>query len=1077
MTMGEISRSAFVSLAMGVIMTSASDPADAAPDAPLVVQKLRCEYLLNPLGIDVHQPRLSWVLQSDQRGQRQTAYQIMAAGTADDLAADKGDLWDTRKVASEQSAQIQYQGQTLTSRQRVWWKVRVWDAVDRSSAWSEPAFWEMGLLEEGDWKGRWLSAQFDRDQVAAPFALDRMRWIWLAQEDFNRAPKDKPRYFRCSFELPAGRMLLKARLLLAVANRYELAINDQVVKKDTGLWQLDLLDVTRQLTDGRNVLAVTAFAEEKPAGVIGQLRLDFDGGEPLLISTSAAWKGSDEEKPQWRTPPFDDTGWTAAQEVGRLGDGPWGDLWVHPLPQPAPLLRTTFELDKPVKQARAYVCGLGYHELYLNGRKVGDHVLDPTFTDYDRRVLYVTHDVTDLLKQGRNAAGVMLGNGWYNMHTRCVWDFAKAPWRNPPCLQMQLHVEYADGTRKVIATDDATWKVTTGPIVFDAVRNGESYDARLEKTGWDTADYDDAEWHKSVVVPGPKGRRVAQKVPAIKVMRTLKPARLSEPKPGVFVLDAGQNLAGWVRIRVSGQAGNRVTLKYGERLAKDGTLDQAKIGVFTQPGGVQFETYTLKGGEVETHEPRFVYYGFQYVEITGWPGKPTLEDFDVRLVHTACAEVGDFKCSSELFNQIEQCTKWSYVSNFVGIPTDCPHREKNGWTGDAQMSARQAMYHFDNAAAYTNWIDSMRDAMKPDGMFPGIVPTGGWGYAWGNGPAWDSAYFIIPWYLYLYCGDTGILGEHYEGFKRYVDYLTARADKGMVSIGLGDWVCLDQKTPEAVTSTGYYYEDARLLAEIARMLRKNDDADRYARLADSIRKAFNEKFVNRETGQVSTGSQTAQATALYWDLVEPATADKVVQRLVANISASNDHINAGVLGAIYIPHALTRYGRADVAFKIASQTTHPSWGHWMAQGANTLWEDWAGAESLNHIFFGDICAWFYQTLAGIQIDPKQPAFRHIIIRPHVLGDITWARGETDTIRGKVASAWRLDDHTFRLGLTIPVGSTATVHLPAPDESKVNVTEGGRPVAEVSDIKLVRREKGRIIFEIGSGRYEFASLLK
>ena len=1062
---------------MVTIMGLVTCSANAASDAPVTIQKLRCEYLVNPLGIDVAKPRLSWVVQSDQRGQRQTAYRILAASSAEGLAADKGDLWDTGQLASDQSAQIAYQGKTLTSGQRVWWKVRVWDAGDRPSAWSEPAFWEMGLLDTGDWKGQWLSAQYDRDLVAAPFALDKMRWIWLAKEDFNRAPKDKPRFFRGVFDLPAGRTVLKARLILAVSNRYELAINDQEVKKDTGLWQLDLIDVTRNLTDGKNVLAVTAFGEEKPGGVIGQLRVDFESGDPLVVSTGAAFKSSDEEKPQWRTSGFDDSTWAAAKENGKLGDGPWGELRVQPVPQAAPLLRTAFELDKPIKQARAYICGLGYHELYLNGRKVGDHVLDPTFTNYDRRVLYVTHDVTELLKQGKNAAGVILGNGFYNMHTRCVWDFAKSPWRNPPCLKMQLQIDYADGTSRTIATDADAWKVTTGPITFDAIRNGESYDARLEQAGWDTADYDDAGWHKPVVVAGPKGRLVAQKVPAIKVTRTLKPAKLTEPKPGVFVFDAGQNLAGWARIRVSGQAGSKVILKYGERLAEDGTLDQGKIGVFTQPGGVQFETYTLKGEGVETHEPRFVYYGFQYVEVSGWPGKPTLDDLDVRLVQTACEETGNFECSNDLFNKIERCTKWSYVSNFVGIPTDCPHREKNGWTGDAQMSAQQAMYNFDNAAAYTNWIDSMRDAMKPDGMFPGIVPTGGWGYAWGNGPAWDSAYFIIPWYLYLYGGDTGILREHYDGFKTYVDYLTSKADNGIVSIGLGDWVCLDQKTPEAETSTGYYYEDARMLAETARMLGKNDDAEKYGKLAESIKKAFNDKFVNRETGQVATGSQTAQATALYWGLVEPAVASKVVDQLVANIAKCKDHINSGVLGSIYIPHALTRHGHVDVAYKIASQTTYPSWGNWIAKGANTLWEDWDGAESLNHIFFGDICAWFFQTLAGIQIDPQQPGFKHIIIRPHVVGDLTWAKGETDTIRGKVVSAWKLDGNTFKLNVTIPVGSTATVYLPAPDQAKVDVTEGGKPVADVPGVKLIKQEKDRIIFEVGSGRYEFALPIK
>ena len=508
---------------------------------------------------------------------------------------------------------------------------------------------------------------------------------------------------------------------------------------------------------------------------------------------------------------------------------------------PSPLLRRAFEINKPLVRATAFVCGLGYYELHVNGSKIGDRVLDPKFTRYDKRVLYATYDVTGQLLQGKNAVGVMLGNGFYNQHAADVWNFQRSPWRGEPAMLFQLRLDYADGTSETIASD-ATWRASTGPLVHDGIRNGEEYDARLELSGWDTAAFDDRGWAEPQIVAGPKGVLRAEMSPPIRVMKTITPVGMSEPRPGVFVFDMGQAFAGWAQLKVSGPAGTKITLRYGERVQPDGSLDRKTIDTFVKQGPFQTDSYTLKGQGEEVWEPRFTYHGFRWVEVTGLPGKPTLDTVRGRVVHTSFTPAGSFECSNELLNKIQQMTLWSYRSNFVGIPTDCPHREKNGWTGDAHLAAEQAMYNFHNVAGYEAWMNDFHDEQRDSGELPGIVPTSGWGYQWGNGPAWDSAYVLIPWYLYQYRGDTRVLAEHYDRLWRYVDYLTSRSKDHIVDIGLGDWLPAKTVTPVPVTSTGYYYVDAIIVSKIARLLGKDADAKTYAELAGKIREAFRRSF-------------------------------------------------------------------------------------------------------------------------------------------------------------------------------------------------------------------------------------------
>lgn len=881
------------------LMTTSATPS-------VKVEELRCEYFKNPLGIDAVSPRLSWQLEGTERGTLQTSYRVLVASSPELLATGRGDLWDTGQVKSDQSIQVAYGGTPLSSRQRCYWKVKVWDNHDRASAWSAPASWTIGLLKPDDWQAKWIGAP---------------------------GPS----------------------------------------------------------------------------------------------------KGA------------------------------------------APLLRKNFTVGRNLVRATAYVTGLGFYELRLNGKRVGDHELDPGFTRYDRRVLYSTYDVTKQIRSGKNALGALLGNGWYNYTVRAAWDFDKAAWRDEPKLLCQLVLEFADGSTQIVATD-ATWKTAASPILSNDMLTGETYDAQKEIAGWDTGDFNDSAWANAALLTPPAGVVSAQMSPPIRVMQTLKPVKLTEPKPGVYVYDLGQNMAGIAEITVNAPAGTIVEMRYGETLNPDGTLNQEKIAVHTHQPGFQTDRYTTKEGGKQTWRPRFTYHGFQYVQVTGLPAKPQKDDLRGLVLHTGFESAGTFSCSNELLNKIQHNTRWSYISNFHHIPTDCPQREKNGWTGDAHLAAETGLFNFDTTASYAKWLQDIQDEQKPEGEIPGIVPTAGWGYAWGNGPAWDSAYPLIAWRLYEFSGDKRILERHYENFKRYVDYLTRRAENHIVSIGLGDWCPAKSQTPASITSTAYYYVDTVLLAKTAALLGKSEDNQNYTALAEAIRTAFNQQFFKPETALYGEGTQTALSCALYQNLTESEQRERVVQNLVSAVEAQNNHLDCGILGTKYLLHALTDNGRADVAYKVATQKTFPSWGHWIERGATSLWEQWDegtnGDLSRNHIMFGDISAWFYQTLGGIRPDSDRPGFKHFTVRPSPLHDLTWAKATHESPYGTIAVSLQRNGDQLTLDVTVPANSTATIFVPALE--KEAVTESGKAAEIAEGVRLVRREEAVAVYEVGSGQYSFRS---
>lgn len=729
------------------------------------------------------------------------------------------------------------------------------------------------------------------------------------------------------------------------------------------------------------------------------------------------------------------SGWSrpGKWEMGLLDARAWGDSqWIgNGAAGPAPYLRREFSVQKPVRRARIFTAGLGYAEVRVNGNLLptGKPVeREPGYTNFDKRVLYVASDIT--LKPGKNGIGVILGTGWYDVHDTATWRFEKAPWRGRPRVRLVLEIEFEDGTSDRIVSD-STWKTATGPLLSDGIYTGETYDARLELGAWDKPGFDDSKWSSVQVMDSPKGRLVARQCPPVVIGETIKPISIQEPTPGVYIVDFGQNFAGHAALDLTAPAGTKIRMRYSERLDSKGMIDRAEIEKFMDktnpPQPFQTDIYICRGRGRERWEQRFSYSGFRYMEVTGLPSKPSLDSFRGRFAHTDLASAGSFECSNPLLNKIQRATRYAYLSNAQNIFTDCPQREKNGWTGDAHLAAEAGLMNFDSVSLYEKWLDDLGDELAADGKTSVIVPTGGWGR--GNShPAWDSAYPIIVREVYRYTGDRRMIDEHYENLKRYVDGLAAQAKNFLIEFdSLGDWLPWKTETPSQLTSTAFLHLDAEILADFARIRGNSSDAAKYDRLAADVRKAFNAKYFDESKGIYANGSQAALSTALYFGLVPSDRKERVFQALVADVE-SKGHIDTGIIGAKNVLRVLSEGGRSDLAYKIVARKELPGWGHWIEQGATTLWEDWKGESSLNHIMFGDVSNWFIQWLAGIGLDPKSPGFKHILIRPQPIGDLTWVKATHNSPYGQIASSWKRKGNKVELSITIPPNCTATVLL-------------------------------------------------
>ena len=916
-----------------ILLLLATSPSFAQSPGGITPDRLRCEYRVDPLGIDTPCPRLSWTLIADSssRSQCQTAYQILVASSEALLDRDKPDLWNSGKVSSDETIQIEYAGRRLASRAKCYWKVRVWDREGTASAWSEAATWEMGLIDAADWKATW--------------------------------------------------------------------IND---------------------------------------------------GKPVSASEADCFKED-----------------------------------------PAPLFRKEFTVDKPVRKARLYVAGLGYGYPRLNGAAVGDNVLSTAWTNFAKRVLYDTHDVTDQIKQGRNCLGLMLGNGWYNPLPMKMWgriNLREYLTIGRPRGIAQLEIEFEDGTTRTVATDE-TWKTAPGPVLRNNIYLGEVYDARRELPGWDTPGFDDSAWSSAKTAAEPVGPLCARMHPPVRVTAELEPVRRTEPKPGVFIFDMGRNFAGWVTLRVRGPRGTKVKLRFGEILHPDGTLNvmtsvcgQIKKGTENLPDrppqlAYQSDTYILSGNGEETYTPRFTWHGFRYVEITGYPGTPKLDDLRGLRLSADMEKTGTFSCSNEQFNRIQKITEWTFLSNLFDVQSDCPHRERFGYGGDLVASCEAFLLNFDMAAFYAKTVDDFADAARPCGGITELAPFNGIadkGFGDQTGPiGWQLAFPLLQEKVYRYYGDKRLIRRHYPATRRLIAFLRENAKGHLISHGISDHESVARK-PETLTSTAFYYRHVTAAARLAEILGEKEDAAEYRRLAGQIRTAFLAKFFDPKTGRFHTGTQACQAFSLHYGLVPREHKSVAVDVLVNDIlTKSEGHLSTGIFGTRYLMRSLSEAGRADVAHTIAHQTTWPGWGHMLSRGATTLWEHWAFSDnpySHNHPAFGSVSAWFYEDVAGIRVDPEAVGCDRIIIRPQIAGGLTCAQATYESIRGRVESAWKLEAGRLHLNVRIPPGITATVYVPTDDPA--SVTESGKPAANAQGVESLGPRKGAAVFRVSSGGYRF-----
>lgn len=733
---------------------------------------------------------------------------------------------------------------------------------------------------------------------------------------------------------------------------------------------------------------------------------------------------------------------TATFETAKFSPSDWSGKWITDAKdkefEPAPLFRKAFQLDKQVKDARVYIAAAGYYDLFVNGQRVGENYLDPGYTHFDKRILYVTHDITPLVKDGDNAVAAVLGNGWFNEQSVAVWNFHEARWRNRPAMLCELRINYTDGSSEIIATDE-TWRTATGPYTYNSLYSGDQYDARLEETGWNNTGFDDAKWQPASVTQAPAPLLAAQQMPGIRIIEELKPVAMKSFNDKLYVYSFDKNFAGLCRLKVKGEAGTRITLKHGELLKADGRLEPGNINVYyhpVKPGEVfQMDVFTLKGtGEEEVFMPSFTYHGFQYVEVeSSKPVTLTEESVTGLFMHTAVQPVGKFSCSNPLLNKIWNATMQAYRSNLHSIPTDCPQREKNGWTADAHVAIDLGLLGFDGITFYEKWmndfIDNQRDSI---GDISGIIPSSGWGYGAWPGPVWDAALFIIPDKLYDYYGTTRSIENLYPTMLRYLEYLKTKEVDGYLPFGLGDWVYWKATTNNEYTSTAYYYLDYMLMARFATLLGK--DAAPYRQKANLLKDLVNKKFFNPETGVYAEGTQTAQAIALYLGIVPEGKEQLVAGKLSEVVRGNNHFLDFGLLGSKSVPAMLTKYGYVEDAMKMITKTEAPSWGYWVeTMGYTTLPETWTLSPefrdaSLNHVFMGDVSAWMMNQLAGINYDSANPGFSHISFTPHFVEGMDWAEGEYHSAKGLIKASWKRAEGKVTYTVTVPSGCTADIQV-------------------------------------------------
>lgn len=1066
---GLLAAFAAFSVAISIVPAASASPyapSTSLPSAPAATSGLKVigvevEHQENPLGIDVERPRFGWTLEAPTSHAVQSAYQIVVSDEAGDAV-----VWDSGKVESARSFDVEYAGPALESRTRYSWSVRVWDEGGRASAWSEAAWFETAFIAPGEFGGDWIGAQ---DELPTP-SFEGSSWIWHPQGNPADSAPVGSRYFRRTFELPAGQAITSAEMQLTADDAFTLHVNGEEAARSPRVqdaWRTaTVVDIAAYLQPGSNVIAIEAInTQPGPAGLLGTLEVELDsGGDPVRLVTDDTWVSSDTEAEGWQQPEFDGSAWPAALEAAAYGSGPWGSSVTAAVP-PEPLLRREFTADQPIESARVYVSGLGYYKLFVNGGRIGDHELDPGFTVYDKTVLYATYDVTDALRAGDNAIGVSLGRGYYAMTRPDEW--MTSPWHGEPKLKLQLDITYTDGTTDQILSDDS-WKLAEGPTRSESLWFGETYDARLERPGWTAPGYDDTGWRPARVVPTPQGRLTAQQFPPIKVTEPLTAGEVTEPRDGVHVYDFTDPTAGWAKIAVTGPVGAEVKITYGEKLRNDGTVDNA--GAFGM--AMQVYTYILDGDGLETYRPSYSYAGFRYVQVEV-PDGVEVESVEGERVHSAVPPTGDFRSSSDLLDRYHSAQANTILNNLHSVPTDTPMYEKRPYTADGQLISDSAIANFDVQEFYANWMRAHRDDQTAEGTVGHTVP----GTVGGKDivdPVWSASFVLVTWDLYWYYGDTRVVEENYDAMKAWLDHFedeVAATDGIYTGFSYGDWLAPGAAYPPEgtrLTGTAYLHMTATAMADMATALGHDADAQHFDDFADSLASAINTEFYDEQKGAyyddpAAGYRQTSNLFPLSLGIVPAEHREAVVANLVKDIEDRGVHLNTGALGTKIILPVLTDLGYGDLAYDIATNPTYPGWGYWFEQlGATTMWEEWhEGSRSHQHAFLGTVEDWLYQRVAGIE--PAAPGYTEIRIKPHPVGDLTNAAAHVDSPLGRVASAWTRKQGVLTLRTQVPVGATADVFVPAASR---------RVVVAPAGATFVQMEDGFARFEVGSGKHTF-----
>lgn len=897
-------------------------------------QNLKCEYKENPLDIDQMNPRFFWEVSNEIHGTYQSAYQILVASSDDLLSEKKADVWNSGKVISNQNIQVKYEGKPLSSCQRYFWRVKIWNKDGLSSDYSETSWFETALMSDSDWEAKWINNGID-------------------------APE-----------------------------------NEAEMYKDIA----------------------------------------------------------------------------------------------------APLFRKEFAVEKKVKSARLYISGLGYYEAFLNGKKTGNYVLNPGWTNYNKRVQYNTYDVTKLLTSGNNALGVILGNGWYNPLPLPLFgsiNLRKILATGQPKLITQLKIDFTDGTDTLIVSDE-TWKTSGSPILTNNVYLGEKYDARLEQDGWDMPGFNEDTWSKVKIASPPGGELVAQIQESVRITKEIKPVRVNEVKPGIFIFDMGQNFAGCARLKVKGVAGTRVELRYGELLNEDGSLnDKSTIachiyegsGIEQKPGAPQNanqkDIYILKGIGEETYNSRFTFHGFRYIEMTGYPGNPDIDALTGLRMNSDFAKAGYFECSNPLFNQIQQNVEWTFLSNVFSVQSDCPGREKFGYGGDMVSASEAYIYNYSMPGFYTKTIHDFQDEQKASGGMPECAPDNGIysdGLAENTGPVgWMLAHPFLLDKMFLYYGDADLLEEQYQPLKALTDFIALHANGYIIEKGIGDHAGIALKD-KAVTGTAFFYYCVKKTAEIAGVLNKLEDQEQYSLLGETIKKRFIEEFVNSSTGAVGNGTQASQAFALYFKLVPEEGKEKVLQFLINDIENNyKSHLSTGIFGTKFLFDVLREANCNDLVYSVNNQRSFPSYGYMIDNGATTLWEEWNGDYSQNHPMFGSVSEWFYKSLAGISPSTDANGFDKIILKPSFTEGLKWVNGSYQSIRGKIGYSWNNTDGNVTMEVNIPGNTNANIFLQNADRNSLKVN--GTNIRECKTIDERGIFESQLVLSVQSGKYYFQFKLK